>query len=133
MRIMAIAAGLAVLAVAGCGGGPMTIEEYSAAFCDLDRPADFETWGESLGPSREALAGLKDLSPPPVAQDYHEAVVAGTEAVIEFIESQDPDDAFDLRRYYFLARSSAAFTAQTMEAMDALPAETREMLEDCLA
>ena len=59
--------------------------------------------------------------------------MARTEAVIEFIESQDPDDAFELGRYYFLDRSSGAFTAQTLEAMDALPAETRATLKDCLA
>ena len=109
----------------------MTIEEYAAAFCDLDTPEDFETFGESLDPTREALAGLRDLSPPSVARDYHQAVVAAAEAVIEYIDSQDPDDAFSLRSYYFLDPNSFAHTARIGEALDALPAQTRSILEDC--
>ncbi len=113
----------------------MTIEEYAAAFCDLDTPEDFETWGESLGPTREVLAGLRDLSPPSVARDYHQAVVTGTEDVLDFIESQDPDDAFNrLALFSHSVRDPNALIqyARFGEALDALPSQTRSMLEDCL-
>ena len=104
----------------------MTVEEY-AKFCGELRGTDPKTWGDVEAILSEMLAAYREVTPPPVLDEYHESRVTIFYAMYGFAQKQDSSGEYD--ELAFFSDSGVFLIAMSMAGeLESLPQDVRNEL-----